>query len=735
VKIRSTAVAALAAAIVIAIALAAVFSLRGSRSPAEGPIILISIDTLRADRLPAYGYTKIRTPAIDALAADGVLFERAYAHVPQTLPAHASILTGLLPFEHGVRDNVGFAVKPNESMLQHALKAKGYATGGFVSAYVLRRETGIGAGFDVYDSDFRSSSPELSIGQVQRDGADTLERAQAWLSRLGSSKFFLFLHLYEPHVPYRPPARFASYAPYDGEIAYSDELVGRFIQTLKDRNLYESSTIVLLSDHGEGLGDHGELEHGLFIYDESIRIPFVVKPARTGGFFGRFASGGSGGRRVTNPVQQIDVAPTLGEAAGLTSPSSSRHGRSLWAVVLGADPATIDEAGIYSESFYARYHFGWSELQSLTDARYRFVKAPQQELYDLTNDPREKRNIVRDRPQAANAMRAAIERLSAGAGVDRPSVITAAEREQFQALGYVGMQADLGPDVKSESLPDPKDKVGTLERYRRAVTLASARDFDGAIAGLQDILRDNPDMADVWQQLGNLLTRTDRTEEALAAYKHFVELKPTQSSGLAAVASTLLKLRRLDEARAHGELAVKVAAPHERVARAAAHELLAKIALARKDGQAALREAKLAQQEDPTLPMPLYVQGLLLHTEGRYSEALPFFTDAARQLKSRTLTISELYFYLGDTLARLGRNAEAEVAFKEERRLFPQHPRSYASLAMLYRSLGRDAEAEAAIQDMLTAAPVAESYSLATQLYTMFGEPQKAAAIRRQRSP
>ena len=733
-KIRFTAAAALAAAIVIA--LAAVFLLRGSGSPAEGPIILISIDTLRADRLPAYGYTKIRTPAIDALAADGVLFERAYAHVPQTLPAHASILTGLLPFEHGVRDNVGFAVKPNEPMLQHSLKAKGYATGGFVSAYVLRKETGIGAGFDVYDSDFRSSSPELSIGQVQRDGADTLERAEAWLARLDSSKFFLFLHLYEPHVPYRPPARFASYAPYDGEIAYSDELVGRFIQTLKDRNLYDASTIVLLSDHGEGLGDHGELEHGLFIYDESIRIPFVVKPSRAGGFFGRFKSGAAGGRRIANPVQQIDVAPTLGEAAGLTSPSSARHGRSLWPVILGADPATIDEAGIYSESFYARYHFGWSELQSLTDARYRFVKAPHQELYDLTNDPREKRNIVSERPQAASAMRAAIERLSAGAGVERPSAITAAEREQFQALGYVGMQADLGADVKGESLPDPKDKVGTLEKYRRAVTLASARDFDGAIAGLQDILRDNPDMADVWQQLGNLLTRTDRTEEALAAYKRFVQLKPTLSSGLAAVASTLLKLRRLDEARAHGELAVKVAAPHERrgarVGARAAGEDRARAEGRR--GRAARSEARTGGRSDAA-DATVRAGAAAPHCRSDTHEALPFFVDAASQLKSRTLTISELYFYLGDTLARLGRNAEAEAAFKEERRLFPQHPRSYASLAMLYRSLGRDAEAEATIQAMLTAAPVAESYSLATQLYTMFGEPQKAAAIRRQRSP
>jgi choline-sulfatase len=723
-------VAAIAAAVVAG---AVLVRFRSSRPQDSGPIILISIDTLRADRLPAYGYAKVRTPAIDALAADGVLFERAYAHVPLTLPSHASMLTGRLPFEHGVRDNVGFALKPSERMVQQLLRERGYTTGGFISAYVLRKETGIGAGFDVYDSDFPAASPELSIGQVQRDGAQTVEHANRWMAQAASGRFFLFLHLYEPHVPYTPPAQYASYAPYDGEVAYADELVGRFIDALKAQGRYDAATIVLVSDHGEGLGDHGELEHGLFIYDESIRVPFIVKPPRGAP---RQRSGQARGRRISAPVQLTDVARTLLDAPGPSTPlgagpsTSLEAGRSLWPIVLGGDPASLPEVGVYTESLYARYHFGWSELQALTDARYRYIKAPRPELYDLTTDPREQRNIAADRQQAAQGMRAALDRLASGAKVDRPSAITAAEREQFQALGYVGMQADPGADVAGEKLPDPKDKVGVLEAYRKAVTLAARRDYEAAVSGLRQILDENPNMADVWQQVGNLLMRLDRPEEALAAYKRFVALKPTQSNGLVAVAATLLRLRRLDEARQHAQLAVKVAAPHERLARASAHEMLAKIALAARDGETARREAQLAQQEDPTLPMPLYVQALQLHTAGRYAEALPLFAEAAKQVNGRTLTITELYFYFGDTLARLGRNAEAEAAFKEELRLFPQNRRAYAGLAMLYRSIGRDAEAERAIREMLEAAPGAESNSLARQLWTMFGEPEKAKGLR-----
>ncbi len=249
-----------------------------SYSSADGPIILISIDTLRADHLPAYGYTKVRTPNIDALAAAGTLFEHAYSHAPQTLPAHTSILSGQLPFEHGVRDNVGFTVKPGQWFVQRALRQRGWPTGGFVSAYVLRGAVGLNQGFDTYDSELPPASGERSIGQVQRSGDATLAAAENWLNARDRKKpFFLFLHLYEPHKPYEPPSRFASYEPYDGEIAYADEIVGRLFDRLRALDLYDRATIVLLADHGEGLGDHGEQEHGLFLYNATMQVPLIVK--------------------------------------------------------------------------------------------------------------------------------------------------------------------------------------------------------------------------------------------------------------------------------------------------------------------------------------------------------------------------------------------------------------------------------------------------------------------------
>jgi arylsulfatase A-like enzyme/Tfp pilus assembly protein PilF len=699
--------------------LAAVGGWRYARAsaPVSGPIVVISIDTLRADHLPVYGYKNVRTPAIDALAANGVVFERAYSHAPQTLPAHASLLSGQLPFETGVRDNVGFTVKSGVRLLPQMLRERGFTTGGIVSAYVLRKDTGISQGFDFFDGEMPPASPELSIGQVQRDGAESEAIAEHWLDSIGTSRAFLFLHLYEPHKPYAPPDRFSEYDPYDGEIAYADEIVGRLVGYLKSHQLYDRSTVILLSDHGEGLGDHGEQEHGLFVYDEAIHVPLIIKQEGNAG----------AGRRVADLVQHIDLVPTILDLVKAPG-SASLRGRSLKAVLEGT--GRLSPPTVYSEALYARYHFGWSELTALTDERYRYIKAPREELYDLHKDAHERTNIADQRPQAAQALRGALDRVAAGATIQAPSDISADARERLQALGYVGAQT--GASFKpSESLADPKDKREILERYRAAVDFAGQRKWPQAIALLQQILRDDPEMADVWSQLAVFATRLDRYDLSVDAYRHYIELKPQEPTAYIGAAAGLLKLRRLDEAREHASLAADVAAENDHRSRASAHEMLAKIALASHDIEAAREEAARAREADPTLPLPIYIEARLLYDQGKYADALPLFTQAIAELKkSGSLQITELHFYAGDTLGRLERYAEAEAEFTEELKYFPQNTRARGGLAMLYQASGQPDAASAVLTEMLRVSPTPESYALAARLFTMFGNRQQAEVVR-----
>ena len=708
--------------VAIAIGLAAAGGWKYARAsaPVSGPIVIISIDTLRADHLPAYGYRKVKTPAIDALAADGVLFERAYSHAPQTLPAHAALLSGRLPFETGVRDNVGFAVKPGERLLPQMLHDRGFATGGIVSAFVLRKETGIAQGFDFFDGDMPQSPVETTIGQVQRDGMQSEKIAETWLDGVGTSRAFLFLHLYEPHKPYSPPDRFAQYAPYDGEIAYVDEIVGKLVKYLKGHQLYDRSTIILLSDHGEGLGDHGELEHGLFVYDEAIHVPLVIKQEGNIG----------AGRRVRDLVQHIDVVPTVLDFVKAPIPGQLR-GRSLKPLLEGTD--RLKPAPVYSEALYARYHFGWSELTALTDERYRYIKAPRQELYDLERDPKERTNLADERAQAAQAMRGVLARIATGATIQPPSAVSADARERLQALGYVGAQSENTAAMlePGESLPDPKDKHETLERYRQAVDLAGEGKFASAISVLQQILRDDPQMADVWAQTAAFAVRIDRFDVALDAYKHYIALKPSEAQPYLGAAAALLRLKKYGDAREHAQLAAQVAGDKASRVVASAHELLARIALAQKDPDAAREEATKAEEADATMPVAAYIEGRILYDQGKYGDAVQSFEQAIALLRNPgSRAVPELYYYAGDTLGRLERYHDAEVAFNEELRLFPLNTRARAGLAMLYQATERSEEADRAIRDMMRLSPTPDTYALAARLFTMFGQRQEADAVR-----
>jgi arylsulfatase A-like enzyme/predicted Zn-dependent protease len=690
--------------------LAAVGGWRYARAsaPVPGPIILISIDTLRADHLPAYGYRNVMTPAIDALATDGIVFERAYTHSVQTLPAHIALLSGRLPFDTGVRDD-GASLKPSERLLAQMLRDRGYATGAVVSSGTLRRETGIGQGFDFFSDPASGSglprtrmaeedppaTAELTANELRRDGADSEAVAERWLATVGSTRLFLFLQLHEPHAPYLAPERFGSLAPYDGAIAYADEILGRFVHYLKTSQLYDQSTIVLVSDHGEGLGDHGEQGHGLFLYDEAIHIPLIIKQA----------GGADAGRRVTDLVQQADIVPTVLDLVKAPVPGNLR-GRSLKDLADGTGSRAPDQT-VYAESFYGRNRFGWSALQSLTDGRLHYIRAPREELYNLELDPRQRDNAAVESPAVVDARRNALRRL-------------------------LGEAEDVLParDVGTAAAADPKDKREVVDQYRSARALTAERKWAQAIDLFQKVLHDEPNAVRVWSELGYVATLAERHLVALDAYQRVIMLDPADPRGYLGAAAASLKARRLDEAQELAERAL-AAAGTDAGRLAESRALIATIALTRHDADAARSEAARLRQADAASVWPLYVDARLLYDEGYYAEALPLLERAVAELKqSRGDAIPDLHFITGDLLVHAGRYPEAESQLREELRRFPHNVRASAALASLYQSTGQLESAARVVSDLTRVTPTPDSYALAAKLWTSLGDRKQAAEAR-----
>jgi len=414
----------------------------GARAPAAGrPLVLISIDTLRSDHLPTYSYAGLQAPAFDALARDSIVFERAFSHYPLTLPSHASAFTGLLPPGHGVRNNKGYALEETRETLAERLKAAGYRTAAFVSSMVLRPDTGIAQGFDTYDAPGDQGRRVFS----QRRGDVTLARAEAWLGGVEpGERFFLFLHLFDPHTPYEPPPPFdQGYASaYDGEVAYTDAVLGRFLALLRQRQLYDDSLIVLFSDHGEGLGDHVEQEHGLLLYREALQVPLFVKLPRRA----------RAGERLMTPAALSDIGATALALLGL--PSSLGQGQDL----LGERPPAAARP-IYSETWFTREQYGWSELRSVISGDGHYVDAPAPELYDWARDPRERQNLA---PRVAVPALFTEAIAAVGQGTATTKAVSRDEEERLAALGYVG--GPIAPSAGSPSGrgPDPKDHIAQV---------------------------------------------------------------------------------------------------------------------------------------------------------------------------------------------------------------------------------------------------------------------------------
>jgi choline-sulfatase len=462
---------------------------------------VISVDTLRADHLPVYGYRGVETPSIDALARDSIIFENAYSNVPLTLPSHAAVLTGLLPYENGVRDNTGFRLAPAHRTLAALLQSASYATGAAVSSYVLRADCGLAAGFDSYD-DSGEDNPTR-----ERAGTESVAALIKWAASVRDRPLFLFLHIYEPHAPYTPPEPFRTrYAsmPYDGEIAAADAAVGSFIGFLKHAGLYDRAILVFLSDHGEGLGDHGEQEHGVFLYREALRVPLLLK-----------LPGSHDARRtVSAPVSLTDVVPTILSLLSIPLPGDL-HGVPLNSIPSGR---ATPPRRIYSETFYPRLDLGWSDLASLADERYHYIHAPRPELYDIAADPREKNDLAAGLSAPFRSMRVALE------GMSRPFAMpersSPEELKKLAALGYISVSPGTPADGP---LPDPKDKVEALTEIKRLFELYYAGRYGEAIVSARTLVGREPQVLSAWSMLSDSLDHAGRLGDAIEALKSGID--------------------------------------------------------------------------------------------------------------------------------------------------------------------------------------------------------------------
>jgi choline-sulfatase len=673
------------------------------------PVVLISVDTLRADHLPAYGYRAVETPHIDRFRREAVLFENAYSQVPLTLPSHTAIFTGLLPPRNGVRDNLGYALGPGPQTLAGYLKANGYATGGAVSSIVLSHATGISRGFDFYEDGIEPSKIGQSISRVQRHGDETLARLEEWVEGQPAGRLFAFLHLFEPHSPYEPPEPYASRygLAYDGEIARADEIVGDFLAYLKRKGLYDRAVIVFLSDHGEGLNDHGEDEHGVLLYREEIHVPLMI----------RFPGAARGGEAYAAPVALVDVFPTIAAAVGLPVPPGL-SGRPLTAALL-APPPDAASRRIYSETLYPRLHLGWSDLASLVDGRDHYIQSPHPELYDIVADPGEKTDLAAGMPPAFRSLSAALARIPRP--LQSPGSSDPEQVKKLAALGYLSATAS---SLDGRDLPAPRDRIAAVGQLKAGFGALQGGRYGEAVATFRALLKQEPGMTDVWQMLSDACMKVGLEDEARRALLEAARLSPGNPQVLMALSDYYLETGNFAEAKKHAEAAGDTGSTSP-------HENLARIALAEGDLDVAERESRAALEKYPDRRIPHLILGRVRHDRHDYAGALAELDLASRPRAGGEETkLQNLNFLRGDCLARLGRSGDAEASFLQEIRDFPANPAPRTAIAMLYASEGREMEARRALTDLVRDVRTSEAYFAASRTYEILGDPASAAALR-----
>ncbi len=581
-------------------------------------LVIITIDTLRPDHLGCYGYKPIQTPNIDRLASEGVRFKTVVSQVPLTLPSHCSLMTGTYPAFHGVRDNVGFKLSNSKITLAKILKTQGYQTGAFVGAYVLNSKFGLNQGFDYYDDNIQGSStagPVVNLNQVERRAGEVVSHATGWLKGHIQSSFFIWIHLYDPHDPYEPPSPFRERyksKPYDGEIAYTDQELGKFLDLLRQQQLSQNTVVVLAGDHGESFGEHQEWTHGYFIYDTTILVPLIIKPTQKE----------MSGKVVSEQVSLVDVAPTVLQLLGLPRPAELQ-GRGMLGLMLGKQRDWPRQA--YSETFYPA-QFGWSPLSAVRRADAKYIHAPRPELYDLRTDPGEQANRIQQQSALANELKSNLSQIEStyrdrNASQTARLNLNAHELEKLGALGYVGMTSG---SVSQETIPpsaaDPKDKLEVFQMISTSSQDVAAGRYRQALPLLQKILQIEPGMKMARSLLGRCYFQLNQFEQAKNSFQEILKQQPRNLDAQFHVAACNFRLK--DRGTAESGLK-KVLDQDSNFS--AAHLYLGFLYQSKGENALALVAFQRVLELDPENEDAHAKTGFLLASNGKVKEAIPHF--------------------------------------------------------------------------------------------------------------
>ena len=638
-------------------------------------VLLVTLDTTRADHVGAYGFAKAETPVLDSLARNGVRFANTYCSTPLTLPSHCSILTGTTSLRHKVRNNGAYYLAADAVTLAERLKQNGYVTSAFVSSFNTDSRFGLGQGFDVYDDRF-GGDEMLKTFRSERGADEVADAFIAWLGAKSRDRFFSWVHFFDPHAPYVPPTRYKErFAgdPYDGEIAFADHELGRILDALRAKGILDRTLVVAAGDHGESLGEHGESDHGIFIYDATMKVPLILS-----------APGNLPRDLVVDArVRLIDIMPTvLDELKIPVNPEV--QGTSLLPFVEGKRTEGLT---CYLESFYPTETFGWSELVGVVEGDWKFIRAPRSELYDLKGDPTEQKDRTSREARTAALLNRKLDEVIRGYFSDvEPGrrTVTGDEEDRLRSLGYVG--AGAAPRIGKGPLPDPKDRIGENAILSRAKLLESEEKYGEAEKCYRELLGLRPDVPWHYIGLGALLVKAERLGEGIEVLKEGLKRMPDSVVLLSRLASFYMKAGSFPGASEASRAALRL---------------------------------------DPRNFDAMVIAGWSEDMRANWAGAAGFYRQAL-DIEPENKSVRMKYAYVLGAMGRGEEAARMDEALKKE---YPGDPKIYTDLSVIYTSMGKPDLAEANLRQAVALNPSPENHHRLASLLGRMGKLEEAVVI------